>query len=87
MTSASRRTSQRYNRSMSRAIVVNDMVRVPERALQVRPGDLQSQGASHAGSEHVDPPADRHGPGVSDARKLHRGVEFGDQLETKTMLN
>jgi ribosome-associated protein len=36
MTSASRRTSRGYNRSMSRAIVVNDMVRVPERALQVR---------------------------------------------------
>ena len=36
MASASRRTSRRYNRGMSRAIVVNDMVRVPERALQVR---------------------------------------------------
>jgi hypothetical protein len=44
------------------------------------PRDLQSQRAAHAGGEHVDPPADRHGPGVSDARKFHRSVEFGDQL-------
>jgi ribosome-associated protein len=36
MTSASRRTSRGYNRGMSRAIVVNGVVRVPERALQVR---------------------------------------------------
>ena len=48
--------------------------------LQVRPGDLQSQRTAHAGSQHVDSPANRHAPGVGDAGKFHRGVEFADQL-------
>ncbi len=49
-------------------------------ALDVRAGDLQPHGSPDTGGQHIDAPADRHGPRVADAGKLQRGVHLADQL-------
>jgi len=42
---------------------------------QVRPGDFDPDGGLDAGSQHVDPGLDRHGPGVVQAGNLDRGIQ------------
>ena len=56
-----------------------DLARQPFKLGQILAEDFDADGRADAGREHVDARLDRHGPGVADARKLERGIHFGDQ--------
>jgi hypothetical protein len=48
--------------------------------VQVRPQNLDAQGATDAGGQHFGPRLDGHPPDVGHSRELHLGVELGQQV-------